>query len=38
MKTEIVEAYTAAIAKAISDYDGTITAKLASEIARVEKK
>ena len=37
-KTEIVEAYTAAIAKAISDHDGTITAKLASEIAKVEDK
>jgi len=37
-RTEIVEAYTAAIAKAISDYDGTITAKLASEIAKVEDK
>ncbi len=37
-KAEIVEAYTAAIAKAISDYDGTITAKLASEIAKVEEK
>lgn len=37
-KTELVEAYTAAIAKAINDYDGTITAKLASEIAKVEDK
>ena len=37
-KSEIIESYTAAIAKAINDYDGTITAKLASEIARVEDK
>ena len=37
-RTEIVEAYTAAIAKAISDYDGTINAKLASDIVRVEDK
>ena len=37
-KTELVEAYTAAIAKAINDYDGTITAKLASEIAKVDDK
>ena len=37
-KSEIVESYTAAIAKAINDYDGTITSKLASEIARVEDK
>lgn len=37
-KSEIIESYTAAIAKAINDYDGTITAKLASEIAKVEDK
>ncbi len=37
-KAEIIESYTAAIAKAINDYDGTITAKLASEIAKVEDK
>ncbi len=37
-KTELVESYTAAIAKAISDYDGTITSKLASEIAKIEDK
>lgn len=37
-KTELVEAYTAAIAKAISDYDGTITSKLATDISKVEEK
>ena len=37
-KTELVESYTAAIAKAISDYDGTITGKLATDIAAVEEK
>ena len=37
-KSEIIESYTAAIAKAINDYDGTVTAKLASEIAKVEDK
>ena len=37
-ETELVEAYTAAIAKAINDYDGTITAKLASGIAKVDEK
>ncbi len=37
-KAEIVEAYTAAIAKAIGDYDGTITTKLASEISKVDEK
>ena len=37
-KSEIIETYTAAIAKAINNYDGTITAKLASEIAKVEDK
>lgn len=37
-KTELVEAYTAAIAKAISDYDGIITSKLATDISKVEEK
>lgn len=37
-KTELVEAYTAAIAKAISDYDGTITSKLVTDISKVEEK
>ena len=37
-KTEITEAYTAAIEKAIDDYDGTITSKLASDISAVETK
>ncbi len=37
-RTEIVEAYTAAIAKAIGEHDGTVTAKIASEVAKVEEK
>lgn len=37
-RTELVESYTAAIAKAISDYDGTITGKLATDIAAVDGK
>ena len=37
-KAEITEAYTAAIKKAIDDYDGTITPKLASDISAVETK
>ncbi len=37
-KTEITEAYTVAIKKAIDDYDGTITSKLASDISAVETK
>ena len=37
-RTEIVEAYTAAIKKALEDYDGTITEKIASDISSVETK
>ena len=37
-KSEITEAYTAAITKAINDYNGTITSRIASEIATVNTK
>lgn len=37
-KTEIAEAYTSAITKAINDYNGTITSRIASEISTVNGK
>ena len=38
IKSEITDAYTAAITKAIKDYNGTITSRIASEISTVNGK